>query len=217
MHRIRHVALAAVAVLALSTCGTSPRTTEPSPNGASASEPAPGPTAEGGASEASATPGASTATLMWGVPGNAEGWEVAIFDQQGVNQIRHEETGCVVTYQQNRGALDAKRSGLGPVDSVDGYLSQIQEEAEAVEPHDAEPLSFPRGVAGDGPVLELVTRAVSYTYTDGVRYVALLGAQHVDDTELFLAASCPEAVWDLDGKKAIELAFSRTGVLEEPA
>lgn len=219
MHRIRHVALVSLAVLALSACGTSPRSPEPSQNDPSVSEAAPSPTAAEGsaAPEESAAAGAGTAMLSWGFPGNAEGWEVTVFDQQGVNQIRHAETGCVVTYRQNQGAMEAKQSGLGPVDSVDVYLSQVQEEGEAVEQQDATPLSFPRGVAGEGPALEFVTKAVSYTYTDGVRYLMLLGAQHVGDTELFLAASCPEAEWDGDGRTAVELAFSETGVLETPA
>ena len=76
------------------------------------SEPASASPSESGSAGADATeagPGLSDNPPRWGFPLDTEGWELSVWDQNGINQIKNSE-GCLFTSSQNRVQPDPDKS-----------------------------------------------------------------------------------------------------------
>jgi hypothetical protein len=159
-------------------------------------------------------------TPFWSFP-IVDGWEVSVFDQEGVNQAENAELGCLFTTSQNRqAAIDSAATGdRSDTEDTIQTLTQLMldsvDEAEVVG--ELGSIDVAVGMADSAEGLEFATSRVEYVNPqDGGRYVndIAMRAMPLPEAYLYLVVSCPAAVID-SGDSPFEDLLGQSAVVFE--
>ena len=159
---------------------------------------------------------------VWGYPFQ-DGWEVVIFDQQGINQSENAELGCLFTSSQNAqpaGDVNAKDDLTDTIATVDVLEQQL-----LASGHDAKLVgelgSTDFGINLPDAVerLEFLTTRVDYMNPEaGVGYTNEIAARAMPLAEsfMYIVVSCPTTLVEAGNSPFEELRAGLAVVVTGP-
>lgn len=197
------VAVATLATFMLVACGSGDSGEVSEPSATPTSEPPP----SGPVTESPAPPSASksknsarlSTELEQGraVPGwsasIAKGWKPSKLGQAGITQLKHQKSGCQVTFYQNRGKLADVKKRTG-TDSLNSMVERIQDKFRITDQFKPEPVDFGLVAPDNAERMNFVVQG--FRHLDGDEYANVIGAQTIREYELIFWASCPSDGWD---------------------
>jgi len=157
---------------------------------------------------------------IWGYPMQS-GWEITIFDQDGINQSENTELGCLFTSSQNKQAaydLDATNDlsdTLATVDTLEQDLLAAGNDAALIG--ELGSTDFGINLPGADERLEFLTSRVDYTNPElGVSYTNEIAARAMPLAESFMyvVVSCPTALVEAGGSPFEELRAGLAVIVE---
>lgn len=157
---------------------------------------------------------------FWSFP-ILDGWEIGVFDQEGVNQATNAELGCLFTTSQNRQppvdttATDDRTDTEATLEFLTQQMVDSVAEAEVVGGFGSTEVAI--GIGDSAGTLEFATSRVEYINPkDGGPYVNELAARVMPLSEAFLyvVVSCPASVVDA-GNSPFEAMLDEVAVVFE--
>jgi hypothetical protein len=157
---------------------------------------------------------------FWSFP-ILDGWEIGVFDQEGVNQATNAELGCLFTTSQNRQSpvnADATDDRTDTVETLEFLTEQMVnsvDEAEVVGELGSTEVAI--GMRDSAEALEFATSRVEYINPDdGGPYVneVAMRAMPLSEAYLYLVVSCPAEVVDA-GDSPFEEMLGEAAVIFE--
>lgn len=157
---------------------------------------------------------------FWSFP-ILDGWEIGVFDQEGVNQATNAELGCLFTTSQNRQSpvnADATDDRTDTVETLEFLTQQMVnsvDEAEVVGELGSTEVAI--GMRDSAEALEFATSRVEYINPDdGGPYVneIAMRAMPLSEAYLYLVVSCPAEVVDA-GNSPFEEMLGEAAVIFE--
>lgn len=166
-----------VSALALSGCGSSAEKTDTPAKKSSSSSPSSSPSAS--SSTAAASPSGKGVLALsddQGVPGTPywgvnklAGWEMTVFDQQGVNQLKNASTGCQLTSYQAKLKDKPTSDAEGSKNLTSNYLLAVKRKAASTKDLGTSTLVIGRGFNRDlANGVEFALGAMDYVGTDKI-------------------------------------------------
>ena len=212
---------------------TSPAVTEEplaAPTAAATAEPAPSatptgqPSADGelqsGVTSLDDHVDQGTSVPVWRFP-LEDGWEITVFDQQGVNQAQNDELGCLFTSSQNKqpaydvGATDDRSDTEASIASLTQQMVDSVDEAAVVSPLGSADIALTQ--AGSEDRIEFATSRVDYVNPqNGQDYTNEIGARAMPQAEalMYYVVSCPSAVVEAGNSPFADLGEALAVVFE---
>lgn len=199
LRRLAALAALAVGLPAMAACGgQAPTTSSPAPTASTSSDASTSPDSGTQASEDPTWIAEGGGAAWWVMPDSAEGWEVTVWETDGVNQLKRGD-GCQITSQQNlldSTATDREESEAWVEQAVAAYERQGMTNIVQTSRDDTTSIH----AEGSAQTVELVRMDISYTGADGVDYQGVRWFRAFTQMEiptiLQLSYFCPTDTYD---------------------
>jgi hypothetical protein len=124
----------------------------------------------------------TTGDVAWGFPGSLTGWDMTVFDQNGVNQLQKQSSQTMFTsYQLLKTGISSPNDADGTKQFLDDYITGFKTKATVSNQKD----STTKFLTSDGKSVEFMVRDYTYTTSQGT-YTSKLVARVTDKYSLSL-------------------------------
>ncbi|PXA73247.1 hypothetical protein [Cryobacterium arcticum] len=199
---------------------TAPETADPTATAMPTEEPATGGAVPTGVTSLDDYVDVGTSFPIWRFP-LEDGWEITVFDQQGVNQAQNDELGCLFTSSQNKqppydlDATDDRSDTEASIAALTQQMVDSVDEAAVVGALGSADIALTQ--AGSEDRIEFATSRVDYVNPqDGQDYTNQVGARAMPQAESFMyyVVSCPSALVEAGNSPFADLGEALAVVFE---